>query len=421
MSTPTFRILIAGGGIAGPCLAFWLTKTSLDISIVVIERSPFPRSTGQAIDIRGPAVKIIQQMGLEETIKSKHTGETGTAFVDSDGKIIAQFESTGDTSRQSATSEFEILRAELADVFLKATEGKSNIKYVYGDSIKGLEQDGADVWVTFDKRKQERFDVVVAGDGQGSKTRSFMFDKETLADPYNFLGQYAAFFTIPSRANDAKTWRIHAEPKGRSISLRPHRHEGSCGAYLVVTQPARGNRDPAIEEAMKEGPNAIKKILHEYFKDAGWEVKRVLEGMDQSDDFYFDQVAQVKLPKWTNGRCVLIGDAGFAPTPISGQGTSLAIESAYVLAGELSKVRSSVDIPTALENYEKVLRPLVDKVQNIPSAAPQIANPQTNWGIWALNTAIWGVQKSGLYKLFGSFGEISEKDWKMPEYKWAKP
>lgn len=179
-------------------------------------------------------------------------------------------------------------------------------------------------------------------------------------------------------------------------------------------------RDPATEEAMKQGPDAVKKLLHEYFKDFGWEAKRVLEGMYQSDDFYFDQIAQVKLPKWTNGRCVLVGDAGFAPTPISGQGTSLAIASAYVLAGELSRLGLSVDIPTALENYEKVLRPLVEKAQNIPSAAPQIANPQTSWGIWALETAVWGVQKSGLYKLFGSFGGISEKDWKLPGYEWAE-
>lgn len=247
-----------------------------------------------------------------------------------------------------------------------------------------------------------------------------MFDKEDLTDPYNFLGQYTAFFSIPSRPEDPKTWRIHAEPKGRSISLRPHRQEGSSGAYLVVTQPARGVRDPAIEEAMKQGLDAVKKLLHKYFEDFGWEAKRVLEGMDQADDFYFDQIAQVKLPKWMNGRCALVGDVGFAPTPISGQGTSLAITSAYVLAGELSKPGGTVDVPTALANYEKVLRPLVEKAQNIPSAAPQIANPQTSWGIGALETAVWAVQRSGLYRLFGSFGGISEKDWKLPEYEWAK-
>lgn len=116
-------------------------------------------------------------MGLEDTIKSKHTSETGTAFVDSDGKVLAQFDSTGDNSNQSATSEFEILRAELADIFFKTTQGKSNIEYVYGEYVKGLNQDGEGVQVIFDKRKEERFDVVVACDGQSSKTRSFMFDK----------------------------------------------------------------------------------------------------------------------------------------------------------------------------------------------------------------------------------------------------
>ncbi|QDS75081.1 hypothetical protein FKW77_006871 [Venturia effusa] len=421
MPSSSLRVLIAGGGVAGPCLAYWITRTKLDTSIVVVERSPVPRSSGQAIDIRGPAVKVIQQMGLEETIKSRHTSETGTAFVDANGEAIAQFDKTGDNSNQSATSEFEILRAELADVFLKATEGRDNIEYVYGDYITGLTQEGGEgVQVTFDKRAAEKFDIVVACDGQSSKTRSFMFDNDEIADPYNFLGQYMAFFSIPSLPEEPKTWRIHIEPKGRSIHLRPHRQEGSCGAYIVVTQPARNVRDPAIEEAMQQGPDAIKQVLHKYFQDFGWEAKRVLEGMDRSGDFYFDQIAQVKLPRWTNGRCVLVGDAGYAPTPISGQGTSLAIIGAYILAGEISRIGQAVDIPMALKNYEKVLRPFVEKVQSIPSAAPQIASPQTSWGIWALETAAWGVQKTGLYKLFGSFGGSSENNWKLPEYDWAE-
>jgi 2-polyprenyl-6-methoxyphenol hydroxylase-like FAD-dependent oxidoreductase len=75
----SLSILICGGGIAGPALAYWLTRIphgpALDITI--LERSPSARTTGQGIDVRGPAVKILQRMGLEEEVRKRHTGEKG--------------------------------------------------------------------------------------------------------------------------------------------------------------------------------------------------------------------------------------------------------------------------------------------------------------------------------------------------------
>jgi 2-polyprenyl-6-methoxyphenol hydroxylase-like FAD-dependent oxidoreductase len=304
MSAPTFKVLIAGGGIAGPCLAFWLCKTKLNIHITIIERSPTPRVTGQAVDIRGRAVKIIQRMGLEETILSKNTTETGTAFVDSNGKIIAQFDADGD---KSATSEFEILRADLAMIFLEATKDRSNIEYAYGESIDSLTQDDKGVNVTFTGgRPAETFELVVGADGQASKTRSLAFDQSISANPYNSLGMYVAYFSIPSRPDDTKLWKWYAAPKGRSIMLRPHQNPSTVGAYLSVTMPSRAEKDPAMVEAIEQGNEEVKKLLQEYFKDAGWQTNRVLEGMETAEDFYITTWDQVRISKWTNGRVVLV-------------------------------------------------------------------------------------------------------------------
>ena len=114
MSAPKLKVLISGAGIAGPCLAYWLSKTRLDISITITERSPSPRVTGQWIDIRGPAVEIVKLMKLEEAVRSRHTTEEGTTFLNSSGKIFAQF-NAGD----SFTAEYEILRADLSRLFLE--------------------------------------------------------------------------------------------------------------------------------------------------------------------------------------------------------------------------------------------------------------------------------------------------------------
>lgn len=469
MSAPTLKVLIAGGGIAGSSLAFWLDKTKLDIHITVIERSPTPRVTGQAVDVRGRAVKVIQRMGLEEAILAKNTTETGTAFVDSQGKIIAQFDADGD---KSATSEFEILRADLAKIFHDTTKDRSNIEYIYGESIDSLNQDGKGVHVTFTGGKPAAtFELVVGADGLGSKTRSLAFDKSIAANPYNPLGMYVAYFSIPSRPDDTKLWRWYTAPKGRSVMIRPHQNPSTVGAYLSVTMPSRAAKDPDMVEAMEKGHGEVKKLLREYFKDAGWQANRVLEGMETAKDFYIAAWDQVKIPKWTNGHVVLvcrpylirscsqslrwawrynfmlshgmlhpkiesssflfylivtnfgaaslqIGDAGYA-TP--GAGTSHAIEGAYILAGELSKVGTPDEIPAALGRYENILRPLVEPNQQLPPGAPQILNPQTGWGISVLNTLLWGVYKTSAHKLFGGFSGVptAGKDSELPDYDWV--
>lgn len=409
MSALKVKVLIAGAGIAGPCLAYWLARTRLDISITIVERSSSPRITGQSIDIRGSAIEIIKAMKLEEAIRSRTTTEEGTIFINSSGKSFAQF-----YAGQAFTAEYEILRADLSQLFLEATEGLSNVKYIYGDSVKSLEQIDETVNVTFTGGSKDTFDLVVAADGSTSKTRSLILDEQVLKESYHFLGQYIAFFSIPRQPNDPKLWQWYNAPNGLSIMLRPHRNPSTVGAYLCITMPARGQRDPAIENTLNKGTEETKSMLHAYLGNAGWQAKRVLEGMDHSEDFYMSRAAQVRLPKWTNGRALVIGDAAFATF---GVGTSLAIESAYILAGELSKVKCSNDIPKALEKYEEVFRPHYATMEELPPGFPQIAFPQTVWALWIRDSVLWLVSKTGLYKLFQ--GASAGNEWKMPVYDWV--
>ena len=131
---------------------------------------------------------------------------------------------------------------------------------------------------------------------------------------------------------------------------RPRRNDKTVGCYVIITTPAHGHRDPEAEKAMDEGPDAQKALLHKYFGNAGWQAQRILAGMDSCDDFYMSRAAYVKLPTWTNHRAVLLGDAAHATF---GVGTTLAVQGAYFLAGELSKIHSSNDIPAALNRYEE--------------------------------------------------------------------
>lgn len=408
MSAPKLKVLISGAGIAGPCLAYWLSRTRLQTSITIVERSPIPRATGQSIDMHGAAIEIIKKMGLEEAVRSRHTTEAGTRIVDSAGKTRVQFD-----AGHAFTAEYEILRADLAQLFQGATENLSDVQYKYGDSIKLLEQTEKCVNVTFAGGSEDTFDVVVAADGSTSKTRPMILDEPILKDSYNFLGQYLAFFSIPRQASDTKFWQWYNAPKGLGIMIRPHRTPSTMGAYLAITAPARGQSMPDLEDVMDKGIEEKKRLLHKYFDNAGWEAKRVLEGMDRAEDFYMSRAAQVKLSKWTNGRAVVLGDAAWATF---GVGTSLAIDGAYILAGELSKIQSKDDVPNALERYEDVFRPTYKKMEAILPGWPQIAFPQSAWGIRLIDSALWAFSKTRVYRLLQ--GDPRE-DFKLPSYDWV--
>jgi 2-polyprenyl-6-methoxyphenol hydroxylase-like FAD-dependent oxidoreductase len=97
-----------------------------------------------------------------------------------------------------------------------------------------------------------------------------------------------------------------------------------------------------------------RRLVREHCAKLRWEAPRLIEAMDKADDFYFDAMAQVEMERWSKGRVALVGDAGYCASPMSGQGTSLAMVGAYVLADELGREPAG-----AFDRYERRLRPFV--------------------------------------------------------------
>ncbi|KAE8871310.1 hypothetical protein PTNB73_02769 [Pyrenophora teres f. teres] len=387
-STKPLNILISGSGICGPSCAYWLHRFLPTAQITIIERSPEPRLGGQAVDLRSACVPIVRKMGLLEMVKEKNTTEMGMEFVYLDTKRKALFPKTGEEERQSVTSEYEILRGDLAEILYNTTKSLPNVAYIFDETITSITQ----------------------------------VDTPASPPPQK-LGQYSALFTIPrdpTMDNEYAQW--YNAPGGRLFLLRPDPY-GTTRAYLSVTDKNLSRFDE-IDELLRTGTRAQQQAWFEReFKDAGYQTERCLSAMIKADDFYMQQIAQVRMPQWSKGCCVLVGDAAYCPSPISGVGTAAAIVGSYVLAGEVAK--SLHDIPAALREYERVTRGFVDKAQRLVPGAPQIANPQSVWGIRVLN-AVTGVLASrfvqglgGLVgRLFPAFGGTTA--WCPPEYEGVK-
>jgi 2-polyprenyl-6-methoxyphenol hydroxylase-like FAD-dependent oxidoreductase len=127
---------------------------------------------------------------------------------------------------------------------------------------------------------------------------------------------------------------------------------------MFSQMPCNDAQKRAWQAASKSDKQAQGKLLRSEFANAGWEAQRLLDTIYQGPDFYFQPIQQIKMSKWSNSRVVCLGDAAYAPTPLTGAGSSLAILGAYVLAGELTKLDDGKHLSKALKTYESTFRHL---------------------------------------------------------------
>ena len=150
-------------------------------------------------------------------------------------------------------------------------------------------------------------------------------------------------------------WLIDYQESGRSAGLRPLQDASRAMAMLSFTA--------ADFDVDYRDVEAQKRLLRDRMAGFGWLTPRILAHLDDTPDFYLDQVAQVVMDRWSNGRVGLLGDAAFSSSPMSGGGTGLALVGAYLLAGELAA--AGWDPAVGFAAYERRMRPFVEANQEI--------------------------------------------------------
>jgi 2-polyprenyl-6-methoxyphenol hydroxylase-like FAD-dependent oxidoreductase len=409
------NILISGSGIAGSVFAFWLLRAYPNANITIVERAPSLRLTGASVDIRSSAVDIIKWMGAEQEIRNHTTKEEGIQFVKANGKAVATFRATGRTDVQSITSEFEIFREELAKIFIDPILNR--VKLIFDETVDHFEQRDDGVVVTFAKTKVvEKYDLLVAADGLGSKIRGMMLNSKPQEQIYD-EGVHVAYFTIKRDLLQGRLAKWYTVTGGRVVFLRPDPNPAgrTRSNFMNVTTSGDIETKERLNRAVREGNESYMKLMEEMFRDAGWVAPEVLQAMRESDDFYCSLFGQVRSPIIQDGRVVLLGDAGYA-TP--GFGTSLAIIGGYVLAGELLSCPG--DVKTALKRYEELMLPFAKASQGGDNAM-QLLNPQTQWGIrirdLILGFVIWTKLDRLAMAVAAALG-FTGKRVPMPDYQW---
>jgi 2-polyprenyl-6-methoxyphenol hydroxylase-like FAD-dependent oxidoreductase len=264
----------------------------------------------------------------------------------------------------------EIVRGTLCQILM---DHISDAEFIFGDSIQAISQSSDGVRVEFTKNSPREFDLVIGADGLHSNVRRIVFGDESRF--VRDLGLYLCVYTVPNYLK-LDRMEIQYSELGRVAAIWSSRGDANAKACFGFTAPSAhvDLRDRARQQ----------QVLTNTYAGIGGEVPRLLELMPGASDFYFDAAAQISMAYWSQGRVVLAGDAGYCASPMSGQGTSLALIGAYVLAGELAA--ASGDYQTAFHQYEKQMRPFVaiNQARGIKSANLMRSKEKKNVFMWLL-------------------------------------
>jgi 2-polyprenyl-6-methoxyphenol hydroxylase-like FAD-dependent oxidoreductase len=369
-------VLVAGAGIAGCAVAYWLREHGFRPTVV--ERAPTPRPGGQTVDLRGAGRTVVDRMGLRDAVRALTVEQRGIAWVDDGGRRRAEMPVEAFGGNGIVSSE-EILRGDLSEVLYRAAQ--DGVEYLLDDTVTAIEQDDDGVTVTFERAPRRRFALVVGADGAHSAVRRAAFGPESeFVRPFGLL---TAWFTMPAEIDLDGWYLMYNAPGGRVASARPGRltSEQKAGLSVRTGEPLeRLDRAARLE------------LLDRAFSDAGWESDRLVRRAREAPDLYLESMGQVRMSSWSTGRVVLLGDAGYCPTPLTGLGTSLALVGAYVLAGELAAAAPSAPA-TAFASYERVLRPYVTQAQELPPSGVDGYAPQSALRIRAMRASMrWATR-----------------------------
>jgi 2-polyprenyl-6-methoxyphenol hydroxylase-like FAD-dependent oxidoreductase len=322
------RAIVVGGGIAGLSAAIALRRTGHEV--VVLERAPRIDPVGAGITLFANAMGALDRLGVREAVATRGAAATHSAILTREGRELTRV--PPDLLEGTIGLHRADLQAELA-----AAAGDVRL----GAEVTAVEQGEDGVVARGADGSEERGDLLVGADGLSSVIRS------AIADVRPRYAGYTAWRAVSPVSVEAgrltESWGV-----GERFGLVDI---GRGRTYWFATKNA--------PEGESDEPEGRKAEIHRRF--SGWHepIAAVIEASDETAILRNDVYDLEPLPRWSEGRVVLVGDAAHAMTPGVGQGAAQALEDAVVLADRL--VRSD-ELATALAEYEAIRRPRTEAV-----------------------------------------------------------
>lgn len=373
------KAIICGAGISGLSAAAFLDRAGWDV--VVVEQADGPRPQGYMIDFFGPGWQAAKSLGIVPRIRDLGYLVERLEYVDNRGDARATL-SLAKLSQVTSGEFVSILRPDLELAIREAVPHRVDLRY--GRTVVAVGQSRGSVTATLDDGSVVEADLLIGADGIHSVIRELVFGPEEeflhylgfQVGAYSFrdwdvAAQIGDRFAVTDTRNEAMFF--YRLPDGRITVMAVHRSE---------------------DEALPDDPQAL---LRSRYRNLGWICPAALRQCPKR--FYYDQVAQIRMPRWHTNRVVLLGDAAAAVSLLAGQGASLGMAAAFVLADELTK---RPHLGHALDSFEARIRPSVSAGQKAGVSAARWFVPTTRHAAMVRRTMIRLEGIPGIERLISS-------------------
>jgi FAD-dependent urate hydroxylase len=340
------KVLIAGGGIAGPVTAMALQKAGIDAEVFEAHR-PGGGDAGSYLTVATNGLDALRAVGADEPVLAAGFPTPTNLLLSGTGRRLGAVSNGGRLA--DGTVSHTIKRARLYQTLHEEAAARG-IGVHYGKRLVGAEPAaGGGVVAAFEDGTRVAGDLLVGADGVHSPTRR-LIDPAAPSPRYVGLANFGGY-TPGSAIGEPGVWRMIF---------------GRRAFFGYVPDPAGGTvwfanvPRPAVTPAERAATTAEqwrRQLVELFTGDAGPARDLIADGhLELAGDSTHDLPS---VPTWHRGPMVILGDAAHAPSPTSGQGASMAAEDAVVLAKSL---RDLPDIPRALAAYEGLRRRRVERI-----------------------------------------------------------
>jgi salicylate hydroxylase len=345
------KIAVIGGGIGGLNAAVALSKAGFDVELY--EQAPELTEVGGGINMGPNAVRVLYRLGLREGLEREGVQPLGSHQRRwDDGRTLQRAALNPRCEQLYGAPHITIHRADLLAVIAAAFPAE---RVHLGHRLVGLTQSASAIEAWFENGRRVRADVLVGADGIHSTVRARLFGDEAP----QFAGCVAYRGLVPvERIADlnlelgSQSW---VGPGGHFVHYFVSR--GRLLNFVGWTEHDTWNREDWTDRA------TIARALAAF---TGWhpQVRRIIAAAETC--FIWALFDRDPLPRWSQGRATLLGDACHPMYPFMGQGAAQAIEDGAALAACLAA--DTGDPAAALHRYERLRLPRVTRLQQMSRA-----------------------------------------------------
>ncbi len=334
------NILISGGGIAGLTAAKLLSAQGHQVT--VIDKASSFTKAGFLISLKSFGVRIMEELGLMDELQAASSPSEFVSFLEKDEQIIQHI--SYEKMNESIERSVLISRGGLHNVLYDHVKDQINV--LFNTTVSEITSKGSKTEVIFSDGRGMEADLVIVSEGLRSSTRERYFTDSRMED-FNTLYMGGRLHT--EHSYNVGDFKIYIDVN-KMLSVYPiANNEIAIQCYIQHTGDLATVKEKSAE------------LLISSFSHYSIEVKDLLNRFAEEGIMFVDKMGMIDAPDLVNGNMVLLGDAGYCPTALSGMGASLSIYGAKALSHFISKTPD--DLRSACNNYNILMQPIIHKFQ----------------------------------------------------------